>query len=139
MTHDEVQTWLDRYASAWESYDPEAIGDLFSRDASYRYHPWDPPVQGREAIVRSWLEPEGAGSQRDTPGTYEGRYSPFAVDGQRAVGTGASHYWTDAGRAQLRAVYHNAFLLEFDGDGRCRAFTEIYTREPAGSGTESAG
>ena len=41
------QAWLDRYVAAWKSYDPTAIGDLFSDDAKYRYHPEDEPVVGR--------------------------------------------------------------------------------------------
>jgi len=34
--------WLDDYVAAWRSYDPEAIGALFSEDAEYRYHPGTP-------------------------------------------------------------------------------------------------
>ena len=130
MTRDEVQAWLDRYSAAWESYDPEAIGDLFSREATYRYHPWDEPLRGREAIVRSWLEPEGAGSTHDALGTYEGRYRPYAVDGRVAVAVGTSVYWSDVSRATVERTYHNVYLLEFDPDGRCRSFTEIYLRQP---------
>jgi len=42
-----VQAWLDRHVSAWASYDPAEIGDLFSDDAAYRYHTGDDP--SREA------------------------------------------------------------------------------------------
>ncbi len=56
MTHADVQRWLDRYIAAWSSYDPKAIGDLFTDDAEYRYQPWADPVVGREAIVADWLE-----------------------------------------------------------------------------------
>ena len=41
MDHATVQTWLDRYIDAWRTYDEQAIGDLFSEDATYRYHRWD--------------------------------------------------------------------------------------------------
>lgn len=130
MTRDDVQVWLDRYAAAWESYDPEAIGDLFSRQATYRYHPWEQPVTGREAIVRSWVEPEGAGSGRDDPGTYRGAYTPYAIDGGRAVAVGTSTYWTDASRARLDRLYHNVLLLDFDEEGRCSSYSEIYMEQP---------
>lgn len=130
MTRDDVQAWLDRYVAAWESYDPEAIGDLFSRDAECRYHPWDAPVSGREAIVRSWLQPGGAGTSHDAPGTYRGEYRAYVAEGERAVAVGTSTYWTDAARATVDKRYHNAFLLEFDPDGRCRSFTEIYLVQP---------
>jgi len=48
-------------------------------------------VRGREAIVRAWLEPDGDASGRDATGTYEAHYEPWAIDGDRAVATGASH------------------------------------------------
>jgi uncharacterized protein (TIGR02246 family) len=53
MTRDDVQAWIDRYIAVWASYDPEAIGDLFTTDAEYRFHPSDPPITGRDAIVRA--------------------------------------------------------------------------------------
>lgn len=126
ITRDEVQAWLDRYVAAWESYDPAAIGGLFTADAEYRYHPADEPVAGRDAIVASWLAPEAQASGRDEPGTYAGRYEPFAVDGSRAVAVGWSRYWEDAGRHVEASTFDNCFLLEFDAAGRCRSFTEFY-------------
>ena len=126
MTHDDVRAWLERYVAAWESYDPAAVGALFAEAAEYRYHPADEPIVGRAAIVASWVTPEGAASGRDEPGTYAARYEPYAVEGARAVAVGWSRYWTDASRATERATYDNCFLLEFDDDGRCRAFTEFF-------------
>lgn len=130
MDRDVVQAWLDRYVDAWRTYDAALIGELFSEDAEYRYHPWDEPVRGREAIVASWVAPEGSASGRDEPGTYDGRYEPFVVAGDHAVAIGRSDYWTDAGRSALSRVYDNAWLLEFDASGRCRAFTEFFMRRP---------
>ena len=126
MTHDDVQGWLDRYVAAWETYDPTAIGDLFSEDAEYRYHPADQPVLGRAAIVASWTAPEGAASSRDEPRTYAASYRPFVVEGSRAAAVGWSRYWTDASRATERQTYDNCFLLDFDAAGRCRSFTEFF-------------
>ena len=51
MTHEQVAQWLAAYSKAWETYDPQAIGALFSADAAYYYHPYDEPTRGREAIV----------------------------------------------------------------------------------------
>lgn len=125
MTRDDVQAWLDRYVAAWESYDPDAIGALFATDAAYRYRPWDAPVRGREAIVEGWLNPGGQ-STRDEPGTWEGRYEPYAVEGDRAVAIGKTTYWTDATRSQVHRRYANAWLLRFDAEGRCSEFVEYY-------------
>jgi uncharacterized protein (TIGR02246 family) len=129
MTRDDLQQWLDRYVAAWKSYDPAAIADLFSADAEYRYHPWDEPVRGREAIVADWIEPDGSASSKDAEGTYDAAYVAWAVDGDRAVAVGTSDYFTDASRTTRERRYHNVYLLEFDADGRCRSFTENYQLE----------
>jgi uncharacterized protein (TIGR02246 family) len=131
MTRDDVQRWLDRYIAAWATDDAEAIGDLFTDDARYRYHPSDEGFVGREAIVRAWLEPSGDASTRDEPGTWEAHYEPFSVDGDRAVAVGWSRYYTDASKSAVQNVWDNAYLLEFDADGRCRSFTEFYVERPA--------
>jgi len=124
MTHDDVQAWLDRYVAAWAAYDAAAIGDLFSEDARYRYHPSDDGFVGRDAIVRAWLEPSGDASSRDEPDTWEAHYEPFAVEGDRAVAVGWSRY--AARNGQPERMYHNAYILEFASDGRCRGFHEFY-------------
>ncbi len=132
MMRDEVQVWLDRYLQAWLTYDRDEIASLFSEDAEYRYHPWDEPIRGIDAIVSSWLEPQSSASSRDETGTYDGKYVPYVVEGDRAVAIGWSSYWTDASRATIRDVYENAWLLEFDSNGRCRRFTEFFMKRPAG-------
>ena len=50
------QDWLDRYVEAWKSYDPEAIGDLFSADVLYKYHPLDEGTRGRDEVVKDWTD-----------------------------------------------------------------------------------
>jgi hypothetical protein len=135
MDRSTVQRWLDRYSRAWETFDPGEIGALFAESAAYRYDPWedgDDVVRGREAIVRSWVKPEGSASSRDAEGTYEGRYEAYAVDGNRAVAVGQSTYWTDASRTTIERIYHNVYLLEFDDDGRCTSFTELFMERPNG-------
>ena len=128
MTHAEVQAWLDRYVAAWQSYDPGLIGDLFSVGAEYRYHPWDEPTRGRDAIVRDWLEPSGPASTRDEPGTWAARYEPYAVEGERAVAIGETIYYSDATRTTELRRYANSWLLTFDADGRCTGFVEYYMK-----------
>ena len=130
MTHDDVQRWLDRYVEAWKSYDPATIGDLFSADAEYRYHPWDEPETGRETIVTDWIAPAGNTSGRDDEGTSHAAYRPWIVDGDRAVAVGTSDYFTDSTRSTLDRRYHNVYLLQFDAEGRCGSFTEYYIKEP---------
>ena len=129
MDHATVQTWLDRYIDAWRTYDEQAIGDLFSEDARYRYHPSDDGFVGRDAIVRAWLEPSGDASSRDEPDTWEAHYEPFVVGDDRAVAIGWSRYYADATKTTVTDMWDNAYLLEFAPDGRCRSFTEFFMLE----------
>ena len=131
MDHRAAQLWLDRYVGAWLSYDREEIAGLFSEDVSYRYHPYDEPVVGRDAVVASWLgDPDADGaSSRDAPGTYDARYAPVAVDGDVVVAAGTSRYRDEPG-GPVTKVFHNCFVMRFDDAGRCRELTEYYMRQP---------
>ena len=117
-----VERWLERYVAAWNSGDREAIGDLFSEDVRYRYHPPDEPLIGRAAVVESWLE------EPDAPGSFDATYSCYAADGDAAVAVGASMYRDSDG--SIVRVYDNVFLLRFDADGRCSEFTEWFMKRP---------
>ncbi|HJP87963.1 MAG TPA: nuclear transport factor 2 family protein [Candidatus Limnocylindrales bacterium] len=126
LTHEAVQRWLDAYAHAWETYDEADVRALFSEDAEYRWHPYDDPEEGIEAIVTGWLNPGGNASSRDEPGTYKAELTPYAVDGNKAVAIGTCTYWTDTSRSKVARVYYNNWLLEFDDAGKCRNFVEYY-------------
>lgn len=123
MDRDSFQRWLAEYVEAWRTYDADAIGALFAEDAQYRYHPWDEPVVGREAIVEDWLR------DKDDPVSWDARYEPWAIDGDRAVAVGVSRY-LGGDRETVEREYHNVFLCRFDEDGRCTDFTEVFLRRP---------
>jgi hypothetical protein len=126
-----VAAWLDRYVEAWKSYDRGQIEALFGDEVSYRFHPYDEPVVGREAVVESWLgegDHPGA-SERDEPGTYEASYRPVAVDGNVAVAVGTSTYYDSPGGKVVR-VYDNCFVMRFDAESRCVEFTEWFMQRP---------
>jgi hypothetical protein len=132
LEHADVARWLDAYVQAWKSYDPGQIEALFSDDVEYRYHPYDDPVIGRDAVVASWLgksDHQGAPS-RDEPGTYDASYEAVAVDGSTAVAAGTSTYLTEPGGA-VEVAYDNCFVIRFSADGRCREFTEYFVKRPA--------
>lgn len=121
MDHDAFQRWLDDYVAAWRTYEPDAVGALFAEDARYRYHPWDDPLVGRDAIVESWL------AEPDESGSWDARYEPWALEDDRAVAVGVSRYFgTD--RETVEREYHNVFLCHFDAEGRCTDFTELFLR-----------
>jgi ketosteroid isomerase-like protein len=132
MDRDTAQTWLDDYVEAWKSYDRDAIAALFAEDVSYRYHPYDEPLVGRDAVVGSWLgenDADGA-STRDAPDTYDAHYTPYAVDGDTVVATGTSVY-QDHPDGPVTHTFDNCFLIRFDDEGRCVEFTELYMERPS--------
>jgi len=132
----EVDRWLRAYVAAWKSYDRDQIGALFAEDVEYRYHPYDAPLHGRDAVVESWLgESDNAtASTRDEAGTFDATYRSAGVDGDLAVATGSTVYTSTPGGPAER-VFDNCFVLRFDAAGLCCEFTEWYMErpEPAGS------
>jgi len=132
MDRDDVDRWLRSYIDARKTYEPQRIAALFSTDVHYRYHPYDEPIQGRDAVVASWLgEGEHAGaSTRDEPGTYGAAYRPIAVDGDTAIATGTTRY-SPAPGAPPNKAFDNCFVMRFDTTGRCLEFTEWFIERPA--------
>jgi len=131
MDRTDVAHWLDDYVEAWKTYDRDRIAALFAEDVQYRYHPYDEPITGRDAVVESWL---GEGEHEDAPtrdqeGTYDASYAPMAVDGDVAVAVGASTYFERPG-GPVEKVYDNCYVMRFDADGRCREFTEWFMKRP---------
>jgi hypothetical protein len=131
MNEAEVDRWLDSYVKAWKTYDPNLIGSLFADDVRYRFHPYDDPVVGRHAVVSAWVgESDAPGvSARDALGTYDANYAAIAVDGDVAVATGVTTYYEAPGGGVDR-VFHNCFVMRFDGAMRCSEFTEWYMEHP---------
>ena len=132
MTREEVNLWLGRYVEAWKTYDREKVEALFAEDITYRYHPYDDPIEGRDAVVESWLEggESSDASGRDEPGTYEAFYRCVAADGDMAVAVGSSSY-KDSPDGPVARVYDNCFVMRFDGERRCREFTEWFMKRPS--------
>jgi hypothetical protein len=123
MTHDDVKRWLAAYIEAWRTYDPQAIGALFTGDAVYGYGPWQAPTRGRQAIVDSWL------AHKDAPDSWQAEYWPLVVEGKVAVVRGRTRYFDD-NRTQLRTEYDNVFEIHFDEQGRATEFREWFIEKP---------
>jgi ketosteroid isomerase-like protein len=132
VTREEVNRWLGRYIEAWKTYDHDKVEALFAEDISYRYHPYDDPIEGRDAVVESWLEAGEfeAASGRDEPGTYDAFYRVVAADDDMAVAIGSSSYKETPNGPVVR-VYDNCFVMRFDAEGRCREFTEWFMKRPS--------
>jgi ketosteroid isomerase-like protein len=123
MNKESLAAWLDRYVEAWKSYEPQAIGNLFTEDATYRFQPWGEPLAGRDAIVANWLK------SPDAPGSWRAQYGPFAVDGDRAVATGWTDYFAED-RSTVDRRYYNVWLMRFHENGQCSEFVEVYMEPP---------
>jgi hypothetical protein len=123
MNRSDVQDWLDRYIAAWRANEPGPIRELFTDDVVYRWRPYEshPAAHGIDEVVEAWL------GEPDDPGSWEARYEPYAIDGDRAVAIGFSRYRASVDEPER--TYHNAFLLRFAPDGRCAEFTEFYMLE----------
>ncbi|GGM28473.1 nuclear transport factor 2 family protein [Promicromonospora citrea] len=110
--HEAVSTWVDAYERLWRTPGTDALGELFTDDATYRTSPWAEPVQGLPALAAFWED------GRDGPDEdFTMRSSVVAVDGATAVvrvevDYGSGDRWRDL------------WLLELTQDGRCTAFEE---------------
>jgi ketosteroid isomerase-like protein len=127
----DVDRWLAAYVDAWKTYDPDRIRALFADEIEYRYHPYDDPIRGSDAVVASWLGEGDAAeaSTRDPEGTYDATYHAVAAEGDDAVATGSSTYLTEPG-GEVEKVFDNCFVMRFDAEGRCREFTEWFMERP---------
>jgi ketosteroid isomerase-like protein len=116
-----LQTWVEKYERAWSSNDPEDIGALFTDDALYFTEPYSEPWRGREAIVAGWLE------HKDEPGDATFDWQPLLETDDLSILTGTTVY------REPPRVYSNLWVIRFDGEGRCREFTEWWMTHPEGS------
>jgi len=83
-----LQNWIDAYVRAWNSNQPDEIGNLFAEDGLYYTAPFRPPWRGRAAIVAGWLE------RKDEPGQTRFRWDPVIVTDDLYVVQGVTEYLT---------------------------------------------
>jgi uncharacterized protein (TIGR02246 family) len=119
-----VQSWLDAYVRAWQSYDPAEIADLWTEDAIWIY-PFGVRARGRAAITAEWL----AEQHLDVRGGYDARYEPIAIDGDIVVTHGRTSFF-DPATGETQTDYDNIWVLRFGPDGRCAEFHEWYAPRP---------
>ena len=122
-----VRRWLDGYRQAWLSYDPAAIGDLFTEDAEYHEDPFEPPLVGSNAL-RAYLL-EAAEAQDQVEVTMERHW----VVGDTALAVWHASFVRVPDRTRVRLA--GFMTLETAGDGRVRRFREWWhRRETAATG-----
>ena len=122
-THAAARRWVAAYETAWRTNDTDDIRALFTDDAVYATEPWGPPWTGADAIVDGWLK------SRDEPGTYTFEWDVAGVDGDRAFIQARTVYAPEGDEKDGNA-YRNLWVIDLAENGRARAFTEWYMKEP---------
>ena len=115
MDADAFRSWLERYFAAWASNDADAVRALFTEDAVYSYGPFREPAEGREEIVRRWVE----GGAQPALSTW---FEPLALQGERGVAHWRVAFDEGAERVELDGI----LVLDFDAEARCRTHREWY-------------
>jgi hypothetical protein len=126
---DEVLAWVAAHDEAWRSNDPEAIGRLFSEEGIYHLGPWEGPwrgytgpIVGRQAIAEAWS------TAYDPHERFEADADVLAIDGRRAVIRRTIAYEKTVREPASR--YGCLWVVDFDGDGRCREYQEWFVKGP---------
>ena len=109
-----VSRWVAGYEAAWRAAGTEALGGLFTEDATYLHSPYAEPVTGLDAIRIMWDEDRDGPDEVFTLAT-----DIIAVDGPAAVVRAEVRYGDP-----VRQEYRDLWILRFGDDGRCSWFEE---------------
>ena len=108
----DIEDWVRRYIDAWESNEPQDIGELFADDARYYTAPHRQPWTGREAIVDGWLD------RKDEQGEWRFSWEVLGVDEDLGFVKGVTTYQD--------GDYSNLWVIRLDEEGRASEFTEYW-------------
>ncbi|MDQ3958539.1 MAG: nuclear transport factor 2 family protein [Actinomycetota bacterium] len=115
---DEYRRWVERYVVAWQSNDPADIAALFSENGRYFTEPYAAPWEGREAIVRGWLD------HKDEPGDTTFDYDVLVSTQEIGLVKGVTKY------ASSGKTYSNLWEIRLDASGDCTEFVEWWMERP---------
>ncbi len=124
MDHKDFDAWIQGYLKAWGSNQEADIAALFSVDATYLTQAFREPWQGREAIVKKWLERADLSDKLEDKWSFE--YHWWAIESDTGVLEGVTQYPNRGGGE----IYHNTWVVRLDAEGRCREFKEFWVRKP---------
>jgi hypothetical protein len=123
MTESLYAGWLEQYRKAWIDRNATAAGALFTEDAVYRDHAFQPPHVGRAAIERYWSTVTASQTE------VELRYGVPIVVGRRL----AVEWWANLVANGAPITLAGEFLLTFadsaplqGGGGQCRELREYW-------------
>lgn len=115
----DVESWLDRYARAWEDADADAVADLFAEDATYRSNIFADAHVGRQAIRDYWSLATG------TQTAVRVKVGRPVIEGARV----AVEWWTTMRDEDEEITLPGCLLLAFGEDGRCTGLREYWQVE----------
>lgn len=116
------EEWIARYERAWRTAGTDALGELFTEDATYLMSPWAVPVVGLDSVAALWDD------ERDGPDeAFTLTSEVVAVDGDTGVARLEVAYQGDT-------TWRDLWIVRFAPDGRCAAFEEwpFSPRQPDG-------
>jgi uncharacterized protein (TIGR02246 family) len=122
MNQADIDAWVQGYIRAWNSNDPNEIGELFAEGGLYYTGPFNEPWRSREGIVSGWLE------RADQPGSFRFRYQVLAASGDTGVVRGWTEY-LDPPRE-----YSNIWVIRLDERGKCKEFAEWWMKKKEKAG-----
>ena len=110
--------WIDAYRRAWETYEEADIRALFTDDAVYLAHPWEPGFTGVDAIVDAWNAVR-----------HDAADTTFEVRGIDVVGDRA-YVRAVSGYPRFGDVWENLFVVDLAPDGRATRFVGWDAKRP---------
>ena len=114
MNTEPVAAWIASYEQAWRSPGTDALGKIFTDDATYLQGPYDEPLIGLPAIAEMW-DDERTGPDE----AFEMTSEVIAVDGDTAVVRVEVAYGEPDSEE-----FRDLWIIRFAEDGRCRSFEE---------------
>jgi SnoaL-like domain len=117
---DGLRDWLEGFARAWETRDPELVVPLFTERASYREGPFEQPLIGVDELRAYWSRLPPA--REDISFGYE----ILAVTDSGGIANWRGSYT----RADVdeRIEVDGILLISLDSERRCRDFREWSVR-----------
>ena len=113
--------WLERFADAWRTGDPDAVVDLFAPGARYQEAPFSEPLEGLEAIRGYWSQGVRH-SRRDV------EFEVEALALGKDAGLAHWHAEFTSEPAEHRVQLDGILMASVGQDGRCTDFREWWHR-----------
>lgn len=113
-----VQEWIDAYAAAWRTKDPDAAAALFTEHGRYQDDPFGKAHVGHTAIRAYWAD---ACSTQDAVLTRFGHPIVETGDGRAAV-----EFWVTNLDRGKESTLTGILYLHFSVDGLCEELRETW-------------